>query len=434
MIYKNIFQLIGNTPIVEISTSVHRLKNVTIYSKLEYYNPFGSLKDRMAWEMVKEYLPELEKNKKIVIENSSGNTAKALQVIASVYGSHLKTITNRIKNPEKKMILQLLGAQVEELPGASQCYDPSDPNDPLVHVEREVASHPDTYVYTNQYFNEKNVQAHYQGTGREIITELGHVDYFFSGLGTTGSTKGITKALKEASVTTTSIGVISSAADSIPGIRNAKEMFEVGLFDKNVYDEVIEMNSQEAIDGSLSLIRKAGILVGPTGGAAYQSILKYFANKPPKKPVKVIFLACDRFEWYLSYYQERRPELFGEQVKPNSLKSYVGENNLDINIRSSEVDSFSKKSDALIIDIRSNIAYKAGHIPGSINIPEDSLEQMLDRAKPFPKDTKVIFACPNGDRSKRLASYSQKQGYQAYSLEAGILSWRTQGFPMETTI
>jgi len=434
MIYKNIFQLIGNTPIVEVSPSIHRLENVTLYSKLEYYNPFGSLKDRMAWEMIKEYLPDLEKNKKIVIENSSGNTAKALQVIASVYGSHLKTITNRIKNPEKKMILQLLGAQVEELPGKSQCYDPSDPNDPLVHVEREVASHPDRYVYTNQYFNEKNVQAHYQGTGKEIITELGSVDYFFSGLGTTGSTKGITKALKEANGTTRSVGVISSATDTIPGIRNAKEMFEVGLFDTKVYDEFIEMNSQEAIDGSLALIRKAGILVGPTGGAAYQAILKYFTDNPSKNPVKVIFLACDRFEWYLSYYQERRPELFGEKAKPDSLKSYTDEDNTDINLSPVEVNSLSQNADTLVIDIRSNIAYKVGHISESINIPEDSLEQMLDRAKPFPKNKKIIFACPNGDRSKRLASYSQKQGYQAYSLEGGILSWRTQGLLLETTI
>jgi cysteine synthase len=108
MIYKTIFELIGNTPIVEISPSIHGIEHVSLYSKLEYYNPFGSLKDRMAWEMIQEFLPDIMQHKKVVIENSSGNTAKALQLIASIYGTHLKTITNRIKNPEKNQFCSFL--------------------------------------------------------------------------------------------------------------------------------------------------------------------------------------------------------------------------------------------------------------------------------------------------------------------------------------
>jgi S-sulfo-L-cysteine synthase (O-acetyl-L-serine-dependent) len=330
--------------------------------------------------------------------------------------------------------LQLLGAEVEELPGKSQCYDPSDPNDPLVHVEREIASHKDTYVYTNQYFNEKNVQAHYQSTGKEILNDVHNVDYFFSGLGTTGSTKGITQALREKNPFLKSIGVISKTGDTIPGIRNAQEMFEVGLFDKNIYDDILEMDSQEAIDGSLTLIRRAGILVGPTGGAAYQAILNYFKNHPQKKPVTVIFLACDRFEWYLSYYQERRPELFGQKPKPDSLRLFTNTNSTEIQKTPAEVQLLSQEKNTLTIDIRSNIAYTFGHIPGSINIPEDSVEQILDRAKPFPLQTTIIYVCPTGDRSTKLASYTQKQGYQSWSLQSGILNWRTQGLPLETTL
>lgn len=430
MIYKNIFELIGNTPIVEIDKSVHGLDNVTLYSKLEYFNPFGSLKDRMSWEMIKESLHDLEKGK-VAIENSSGNTAKALQVIASVCGSHLKTITNRIKDPEKKMILQLLGAEVEELPGKSQCYDPSDPNDPLVHVEKEMAAHPQKYVYTNQYFNEKNVDAHYKGTGKEIAKDIDTVHYFFSGLGTTGSTKGVTKALKEEFPEMKSMGVISSANDIIPGIRNAKEMFEVGLFEKDMYDGIVEMNSNQAIDGSLSLMRKSGVLSGPTGGASYQAVIEYFRTNPSSKPINVVFLACDRFEWYLSYYRERRPEIFGEKPKENSIKSFDSSGKEIPEISPEELDSEMNESRITIVDMRSNVAYKFGHIPGSINIPEGYLEQIVDRAKPFPKNSKVVLLCPNGEKSQTIASYLKSQGVDSYSMMGGIQEWKKQGLPME---
>ncbi len=433
MVYKSIFELIGNTPIVEISKETHQLENVDLFCKLEYYNAFGSLKDRMALAMIKEHIIDLQKGK-IVIENSSGNTAKALQIIASVYGTYLKTITNRIKNPEKKMILQFLGAKIEELPGRSQCYDPNDPNDPLVHVEREISAHPNTYVYTNQYFNQKNVDAHYQTTAKEIIDDLGSIDYFFSGVGTAGSTRGITQRLKEVNPQLKSIGIISAGSDVIPGIRNNKEIYEVGLFEKKIYDKLLEITALEAIDGSLNLSRKTGILIGPTGGASYQAIIKFFSKNPPKNKVKVVFLACDRFEWYLSYYKDYRPEIFDEQPKPNSIKSFAFNDNIVSNLNAKQVLDMTKNTDVLIIDIRSNIAFKFGHIKDSINIPEDSLEQILDNAKPFPKNKKLIFVCPNGDRSKRYAAYSRKLGYEAYNLDKGILGWKESNYPLEINI
>jgi cysteine synthase B len=88
----------------------------------------------------------------------------------------------------------------------------------------------------------------------------------------------------------------------------------------------------------------------------------------------------------------------------------------------------------LIIDIRSNITYKIGHIPGSINILEDSLETIIDNAKPFPKNRKIIVVCPNGDRSKRYAAYLLKQGYEAYNLTAGIIAWKDAAYEFEKSL
>jgi cysteine synthase B len=431
MIYKSIFELIGNTPMVEIPVEVHQIENLSLFCKLEYYNPFGSLKDRMALEMIKDQIEDLKKGK-IVIENSSGNTAKALQIIASIYGNHLKTITNRIKNPEKKEVLQLLGAEIEELPGKSQCYDPSDPNDPLVHVEREMNSHPSKYIYTNQYFNQKNVKAHYKNTGREIIKDLGMVDYFFSGLGTTGSTKGISQALKEKNKKTQSIGIIAQSDNLIPGIRNAKEMFEVGLFEKKIYDRIMEVSTEEAIDGSIELIRKTGILIGPTGGASYAAIKKYFKDKKIETKVNAVFLACDRFEWYLSYYKKYKPAIFQEEFKKDSvyLHQINNEESLDISIDDLLNKIKKEPEKLLIIDIRTNIAYKFGHLNDSINIPEQFLNEIIDRSLPFPKEKIIIFVCPTGERSRFYASYLKKQGYQSFSLAGGILKWQERSLPL----
>lgn len=432
MIYNNIFELIGNTPVVKISDKVHGIKNLNLFVKLEYQNPFGSLKDRMAWEMVKDDLDKI-KNGKIIIENSSGNTAKALQVIASVYGSHLKTITNRIKNHEKKMILQVLGAEVQELPGKSQCYDPSDPNDPLAHTEREVAASPDKYLYTDQYFNEKNVHAHYQGTGKEILEDIGRIDYFFSGLGTTGSTKGITKALKENNKKTKSVGVIASSMDVIPGIRNSKEMFEVGLFDSKIYDDILEVSALNAIDASLELIRKSGILVGPTGGATYSAILNYFKGFELKRQTNAVFLACDRFEWYLSYYKDLKPEIFGDNANENSIKRFK-DISFSKDISPEElVEMLNKKENLQIVDIRSNIAYKVGHISKSINIPDEEFERMIDKSNPFPNETTVVVVCPNGELSKLYSAYLRKNNIKSYSLAGGIFEWKRLNSHLEST-
>jgi len=154
MIYKSITQLIGNTPMIELERKKTGL-DVYVFSKLEYLNPFGSLKDRMAWEMIKDNIEEIIKNKKTIIENSSGNTAKALAILSQVFGVNFKIITNRIKFSEKKDVLKISNTVIKELPGKSQCLDPKDPYDPQFFLEKEIKESPGKYFFTNQYFNKK---------------------------------------------------------------------------------------------------------------------------------------------------------------------------------------------------------------------------------------------------------------------------------------
>lgn len=139
MIYKNVTDLIGNTPMLEISPEVHGLKNVNVYAKLEMMNPFGSVKDRTAFGLIRDHLDDIKNNGATVIESSSGNTAKALGVLCSVNNIPLEIYTNRIKVPESRDILRTIGVDVHQLPGRSECPDPDDPDDPIRVIERKIA-------------------------------------------------------------------------------------------------------------------------------------------------------------------------------------------------------------------------------------------------------------------------------------------------------
>ncbi len=284
MIVKKITDLIGNTPLLEINPEVHGLKNIDVYAKLELLSPFGSVKDKTAWNMLRHDLEDIINQSKTVIESGSGNTAKAIQMICSMHNIPFKIITNRVRVREVKQILQLLGTEIEELPGQSQCHDPSDPSDPAYIVNKIVTQEPDKYFYTTQYTNTKNVDAHYEMTGKEIIEDIGRVDYFIGGLGTTGSTRGTGKCLKQHNPQLQNIGIITTKGEQIPGIRSADEMYEVGLFNRTFYDSILEVSTSEALDSMLTLIRKCGIICGPTAGASFAGLLKYL--RPIDKQLK----------------------------------------------------------------------------------------------------------------------------------------------------
>jgi len=114
MLYQHITELIGNTPLLRLDPARHGILGVELYAKLEYCNPFGSVKDLIAWGMIREDLGQIAGRGQVLIEASSGNTAKALQVLAALYGLRLRALTNRAKVGEVRDILELLGVEVEE--------------------------------------------------------------------------------------------------------------------------------------------------------------------------------------------------------------------------------------------------------------------------------------------------------------------------------
>ncbi|MEV5467047.1 pyridoxal-phosphate dependent enzyme [Streptomyces griseoincarnatus] len=442
MRYDSITEAIGNTPLVRIDPAVHGLRNIDLYAKLEMLNPFGSVKDRPAWHMARPHLEADTDGEGTVVELSSGNTAKALALLAGMHGRGFKSVTNRMRVPEIKELLLLIGAEIEELPGRSECLDPTDTDDPLTQFHRALSDPGSTYLHTDQYFNPRNVEAHAEGTGPEIVKDLdGRVpDWFIACLGTAGSSTGVAKVLRELDPRVRVLGLVAHKSDFIPGIRTMDEVHEVGLFDPATYDTIESVTSDEAIDGMITLIRRCGLLSGPTGGAAYEGAVRQLRYADAElegtgQRRTAVFIVCDRAESYLSYVRQRRPELLGRTDRGRSAVAVT-----DAEARAEgrvidvqEARRWCAEGDPrpLVVDLRSPHAYAALHIEGSVNIVDEVFEDLLRGGLPFSKRTPVLLACPVGEKSLRFAAALTRMGHpDVRSLAGGIVAWRDAGAPL----
>ncbi|UXI77008.1 pyridoxal-phosphate dependent enzyme [Streptomyces vinaceusdrappus] len=442
MRYDSITDAIGNTPLVRIDPAVHGLRNIDLYAKLEMLNPFGSVKDRPAWHMARPHLEGAAGGEGTVVELSSGNTAKALALLAGLHGLRFKSVTNRMRVPEIKELLLLLGAEIEELPGRSECLDPTDTDDPLTHFHQALTEPGSTYLHTDQYFNPRNVEAHAAGTGPEIVKDLdGRApDWFVACVGTAGSSTGVARVLREHDPDVRVLGLVADKSDFVPGIRTIDEVHQVGLFDPATYDTIEAVTSGEAIDGMLTLIRRCGLLSGPTGGAAYQGAVRYLrdadeALEGTGRRETAVFIVCDRAESYLSYVRARRPELLGRTARVPALAALT-EEDIRADARSVGVEEARRwiaESDPrpLVVDMRSPHAYAALHIEGSVNIVDELFEELVRGGLPFSKRTPVLLACPVGEKSLRHAALLTRMGHpDVRSLAGGIVAWRDAGAPL----
>jgi cysteine synthase/rhodanese-related sulfurtransferase len=434
--YDSITEVIGNTPLVRIDPVVHGLRNIDLYAKLELLNPFGSVKDRTAWNMARAHLSDAVEHGSQVVELSSGNTAKALAVIAGMQGLGFKSVTNRMRVPEIKDLLLLLGAEIEELPGQSECLDPTATDDPLTLFHRTLSASAGSYLHTDQYFNPRNTEAHLTGTGPEIVKDLdGQApDWFVACVGTAGSSTGVAQVLREIDPGVRVVGLVAAKSDFIPGIRTIDEVQEVGLFDPDTYDTMESVSADDAIEGMLTLNRRCGILAGPTGGAAYFGAIRHLRQVDAELTERqvAVFIVCDRVESYLSYVRQRRPDLLGRPRRKNSPADLS-----DTEIRTApaigvtDAQAWIATARPLVVDLRSPFAYAALHIDGSVNIVDELFVELVQGGLPFSRRQAVLLACPVGEQSARYAALLTRMGHpDVRSLAGGIIAWRDAGAPL----
>jgi len=259
----SILDTIGNTPLVEIRR-LNPGKKVKIFAKLENFNPGGSIKDRIALTMINEAEKRGELSRdKIIIEATSGNTGIGLAMIAAAKGYRLCLAMSESASEERKKILKALGAELIFTP-ANLGTDGA-----IEMVYNLMLQHPDKYFGTDQFNNPDNILAHYQGTGEEIWRQTkGGVTMVVTTLGTTGTAMGISKRLKEYNPGIKIVGVEPYLQHKIQGLKNMKESYRPGIFDKNELDEKVNILDEDAFEMARKLAREEGILVGMSSGAA----------------------------------------------------------------------------------------------------------------------------------------------------------------------
>ncbi|PKN06315.1 MAG: cysteine--tRNA ligase, partial [Deltaproteobacteria bacterium HGW-Deltaproteobacteria-7] len=290
--YKSIVDRIGNTPLVEI-TRLNPNKKVKIFAKLESANPGGSIKDRTALFMIENAEKRGDLNHdKIILEATSGNTGIGLAMIAAAKGYKLCLTMSESASEERKKILRAMGAELHFTPAAQG-------TDGAIEVAyRMLRENPDKYFGTDQFNNEDNIAAHYFGTAQEIWDQTaGQVTTVVATLGTTGTAMGLSKKLKEHNEQIKIIGVEPYLQHKIQGLKNMRESYRPGIFDKKRLDEKVNILDEDAFEMSRKLAREEGILVGMSSGAA-MFVAAQKAREMEEGLIVVIF--PDSGERYLS--------------------------------------------------------------------------------------------------------------------------------------
>ncbi|MFZ0131697.1 MAG: cysteine synthase, partial [Desulfobacterales bacterium] len=258
-----ILDLIGNTPLVEIRR-LNPNPAVTLLAKLEYFNPGGSIKDRAALAMIAagERSGELTAEK-TVIEATSGNTGIGLALVCSVKGYRLLLAMSEAVSVERQKILKARGAEILLTPGHLGT------DGAIEEVYRLAREAPGTYFMTDQFNNPANWQAHYTGTAVEIWEQTGgRLTTLVATLGTSGTLMGVSRRLKEFDPNVRIIGVEPYLGHKLQGLKNMKEAYCPGIFEKSRLDQKINIDDEEAFEMTRRLAREEGLLVGMSSGAA----------------------------------------------------------------------------------------------------------------------------------------------------------------------
>ena len=303
--YHNILDRIGNTPLVSL-TKLSPKRGVEILAKLESFNPGGSVKDRPALHMIEEAEKNGELTKdKVILEATSGNTGIGLSLVAAVKGYRILLVMSEAVSEERKKILKAMGADLKFTPARLGT------DGAIEFVYNIVREEPERYWLADQFNNDANWLSHYRGTANEIWKETGgQLDMVVSAIGTTGTLMGLSRRLKELGPHVKIVGVEPYLGHKIQGLKNMKESYRPGIFDRDRADRIINIEDDEAFYTSRLLAKKEGILAGMSSGAALAVALKLAQDM---EKGRIVVILPDGGERYLStplFVDKKRTGLF----------------------------------------------------------------------------------------------------------------------------
>jgi cysteinyl-tRNA synthetase len=262
-VFPNVLECIGNTPLIRINR-MNPNPSVTFYIKFEAKNPAGSVKDRAALFMIEaaERDGQLVPGK-IIVEATSGNTGIGLAMVAAVKGYRVLFTMPETASLERQKILKAFGAELLLTPGSLGT------DGAIEEAYNLVRENPDRYFITDQFNNPANPAAHYHGTGPEIYEQTeGKVNTVIATLGTTGTAMGILRAMKEKNPAIRVVAVEPLPGHKVQGLKNMKESYVPGIFDRYALDEIVPVKDEDAFEAARRLAREEGIFAGMSSGAA----------------------------------------------------------------------------------------------------------------------------------------------------------------------
>ncbi|MBA3047127.1 cysteine synthase family protein [Candidatus Falkowbacteria bacterium] len=297
--YKNILQTIGNTPIVKIS-KLNPNKDVNIYAKIEGVNPGGSIKDRIALKMIEQAEAEGSLNKnKIIIEATSGNTGIALAMIGVVKGYKVEIVMSEAVSIERQKMIKAFGAKIILTDGKLGT------DGAITRCKELVEKYPDKYFRPDQFSNQYNKIAHYEGTAQEMWKQMnGEIDYFVSAVGTSGTLMGVASYLKKYNPKVKIVSAEPTKGHYIQGLKNMEEALVPAIYDRGLLDDIIMIDTKKALETARQIVKQEGIFVGMSSGAAMLAALeiakKIKSGRRQSGTGNIVTIFPDRGEKYLS--------------------------------------------------------------------------------------------------------------------------------------
>ena len=416
------------TPLVRINRVVP-FQHARVYGKLEWYNPFGAVKDRIAANLIAEAEERgvLEDGQKLV-EPTSGNTGMGLAMIANAKGYSLTTPLSSAIPLEKRIMLRFFGAEVLELDD-DLCPAPGAPEGAIAKAH-ELGDRPDFHML-DQYTNQANPGAHYKTTGPEIWKQTeGKVTHFVAGLGTCGTITGTGRFLKEQDPEIKVLGVHPQEGHDIPGVRSIRQLQQTALFRPDEYDDLVEVDDDEAFSLCSRLNREDSIIAGPSSAMALAGALRLV---PDEAGVIAVVIFPDNAFKYASSMVRHIPDLRstgGESPRERMMDALVenvrGAPALTIDVEPAH--EMIEAGSPFVVDVREYDEFTGGHIPKAVNMP---LQEMSDYAAHLPEDHEapILVVCETGNRSLSGALFLASLGYRdVRSINGGTTGWRGMGF------
>ncbi|MFQ5523554.1 MAG: pyridoxal-phosphate dependent enzyme [Acidimicrobiia bacterium] len=436
-VYDSILDLL---PGVDNPTPLVRLNAVTpyecteVFAKLEWYNPFGSVKDRIAANLIRSAEEKGDVgDRRQLVEPTSGNTGLAMAMIANARGYDLTTPLSNAIPQEKRTILRFFGANVEELDD-DLCPAPWAPEGAIARAA-ELARQPGVHM-PNQYSNEANPEAHYRTTGPEVWRQTdGEVTHLVAALGTCGTITGTGRYLKEQDPTAKVIGVHPAEGHDIPGVRSLRQLRQTAFFEPENYDGLVEIDNTRAYELCHRINREESIPAGPSSGLALAGV---FETVPDEPGLKVVVMFPDSVFKYASSVSRHISGMNGAAPLPAKSPREALLDSMIRNARTApnltiDLDEAVElvEGGAPVIDVRETDQYAAAHVPGAVNIPLLYLPEHLDQL-PEDKDAPILSICNRGNLSLAGVLYLHSLGYHnARSVNEGTIGWAERGLPVE---